>query len=143
MSARTRFLSVCAAAALAVPAAAVAHPGNGPAANPGHGHRHNPTVTYVFKGAVTGAGSVGTPLSVQVDHGNAFVRKGGLVGTSVQFDLTNAKLTVTDTNNDTVVDASDVQAGDKVVVKARLRKSDPGSQPFAARHLVDQTHPPA
>jgi len=158
MSIRARLLTACAAAALAVPAAAIAHPGQGPAANPGQGpgHRHNPIVTYVFKGTAGGASSgqsaglqgaglssVQAALSLQVTHGNAFVRKGGLVGTSVRFDLTNTRLTVADTNNDGLIDATDVLAGDKVLVQARLPKSDPGAQPFAARHLVDQTHPPA
>jgi hypothetical protein len=111
-------------AALAVPAAAVAHPGNG--------KNHN--VTYVFKGTYLGDGHV------DVTHGNAHVRKNGLLG-DVQFDLTSTKLNVADTNSDTLVDATDVLVDDKVIVKARLPKGDPGSNPFAARHLVDQTNP--
>jgi hypothetical protein len=148
MSIRGRLVTACAIATLAVPAAAIAKPGHGHgnpghghatgvADNPGAGHRHDPIVTYVFKGTFDGASSV------EVAHGNAFVRKGGMVGTTVQFDLTNTKLTVADTNGDAVTDATDVLAGDKVVVKARLPKSDPGPDPFTARHLVDQTHPPA
>ena len=38
--------------------------------------------------------------------------------------------------------ALDVQIGDKVLVKAKLPRQDPGDQPFSARRLVDQTHPP-
>ena len=78
---------------------------------------------------------------MSVEHGSAHVRKAGLVGQDVQFDLTGAKLGVADTNADSIVDATDVLVGDAVVVKARLPKRDPGSQPFAARHLVDQTNP--
>jgi hypothetical protein len=47
---------------------------------------------------------------------------------------------VADTNADSIIDATDVLVGDAVVVKARLPKNDPGPQPFAARHLVDQTN---
>jgi hypothetical protein len=39
------------------------------------------------------------------------------------------------------VDLADVVAGDRVVVKAKLPKADPGAQPFTAKQLVDQTHP--
>jgi len=120
--------------ALAIPAAAVADPGDGH----GHGHSghgHNPTVSYVFKGTY-GAGGV-----VTVNHGNGHVKKAGLVGQDVSFDFTNARLNVADTNGDGSVSADDVVAGDAVVVKARLPKQDPGSQPVAARQLVDQTNP--
>jgi hypothetical protein len=135
-------------AALAIPAAAVARPGHGHANGHGkHGHanahRHGHAnghgkqhpVGYVYKGTYEGDGLV------NVEHGNAHVRKAGLVGQDVQFDLTGAKLSVADTNADSIIDATDVLVGDAVVVKARLPKHDPGSQPFAARHLVDQTNP--
>ena len=138
-------------AALAIPAAAVAQPGHGHAnghdkhghanghGNHGHanGHGKQHPVGYVFKGTYEGDGLV------SVEHGNAHARKAGLVGPDVQFDLSGAKLSVADTNADSIIDATDVLVGDAVVVKARLPKHDPGSQPFAARHLVDQTHPAA
>jgi len=138
-------------AALAIPAAAVAQPGHGHAnghgkhghanahGNHGHanGHGKQHPVGYVFKGTYEGDGLV------SVEHGNAHARKAGLVGSDVQFDLSGAKLTVADTNADSLIDATDVLVDDAVVVKARLPKHDPGSQPFAARHLVDQTHPAA
>jgi hypothetical protein len=125
--------------ALAIPAAAVAEPGHGHGGGDGHGHGHggNPTVSYVFKGTYGGSGLVA------VDHGNGHVKKAGLVDQDVQFDLTNAKLKVADTNADTLVTADDIVSGDRVVVKARLPKKDPGAQPFAAKQLVDQTNPPA
>ena len=138
-------------AALAIPATAVAQPGHGHAnghgkhghanahGNHGHanGHGKQHPVGYVFKGTYEGDGLV------SVEHGNAHARKAGLVGSDVQFDLSGAKLTVADTNADSLIDATDVLVDDAVVVKARLPKHDPGSQPFAARHLVDQTHPAA
>lgn len=112
------------------------HGGNGNHGAGNNGHAHNPKVMYVFKGTYGGDGS-----TVSVTRGNNRVRKASLVGTSVAFDLTNAKVVVSDTNADGTADLADVVAGDAVVVKARLPKADPGSQPFAAKQLVDQTHP--
>lgn len=121
--------------ALAVPAAAAAHPGGGHGHSSDHGHSHNPTVMYVFKGSYDGGGVV------SVARGNGAVQKAGLVGQDVQFDLASAKLDVADTNADGSVTADDLLAGDEVVVQARLAKQDPGAQPFAAKHLVDETNP--
>lgn len=115
--------------------------GHGKPANPGSqgkGHQNKingPTVMYVFKGTYAGAGAV------DVTRGNAHVTHAGLVGTTVNFDLANARLSVGDNNGDTVKDINDVSVGDKVVVKARLSKKTPGAQPFSAQQLVDQTHP--
>ncbi len=95
----------------------------------------NKKVTYVFKGTFTVADS-----SVAVLKGNKHVRRAGLVGETVAFDLTDARITVADNNADGKRDAADLQDGDKVVVKARLPRREPGAGPFAARKLVDQTH---
>lgn len=121
------------AAVLAVPTGALAHPGNGQSHGKGHSKTHN--VAYVFKGTYAG------DSTVTVTSGNARVRKGGYVGQTVAFDLTGARIVVADTNADTANDLNDVATGDKVLVKAMLPKSDPGSQPFAAKRLIDQTHP--
>lgn len=133
MTKRTRMLVAIGLTALAVPAAAAAKPGNGNAN--GHGKPHN--VTYIVKGAY-GEGGI-----VSVNHGNRHAKRAGLVGTDVTLDLSAAKISVADTNADGTADASDILAGDKVLVQARLPKGDPGAQPFAARHLVDQTNPAA
>jgi hypothetical protein len=112
----------------------------------GHGHGHasghskaggKAVVMYVFKGTYSGDGNVA------VDHGNAHVRKAGLVGTTVSFDLAGAKIVVADNNSDGSKDLADVGNGDRVVVKARLPRTDPPGQPFTAKQLVDQTHAPA
>jgi hypothetical protein len=129
--------------ALAAVPAAVAAPGGvkGKPADPGSqgkGHEKNingPTVMYVFKGTYAGAGAV------DVTRGNAHATHAGLVDTTVNFDLANARLSVADVNDDAVVDINDVTVGDRVVVKARLSKKTPGAQPFGAKQLVDQTHP--
>jgi hypothetical protein len=93
------------------------------------------TATYVVKGVWNADGTV------TVSGGNARVRKGGLVGQTLTFTLDTAKLRVADTNADGAVTAADVVAGDKVVIQARLPRTEPGTGPFAARKLVDQTHP--
>jgi hypothetical protein len=139
MNLKKAFLVALGTAALAVPAAAIAKPGDHGHGGHGHGHGHggNPTVMYVFKGTYGGDGVV------SVNHGNGHVNKADLVGQDVQFDLTNARLVVADANADGSVTADDVASGDHVLVQARLGKQDPGAQPFAARQLVDQSNPPA
>ena len=52
-----------------------------------------------------------------------------------------AKVSVGDANGDGAADLGDVAPGDRVVVKVKAPKGDPGAQPFAARQLVDQTNP--
>ena len=94
-------------------------------------------VTYVFKGVYAGNGSV------DVKKGNAHVRKANMVDTTVAFDLTDTMIVADDNNADGDVTADDVNAGDKVIVKARLPRKAAGDQPFAAEQLVDQTHQPA
>ena len=89
-------------------------------------------VMYVFKGTYSAAG-------VKVLKGNKHVRRADLVGETVAFDFSAAKVRVADVNGDGKRDLADVRDGDKVVVQARLARRDPGAAPFAARKLVDQT----
>src|SRR5215212_1213791 len=121
-----RTAAVIGAAALLLPSAALAKPK--PA-------KPVKTANYIVKGVWNADGTV------TVAGGNARVRKGGLVGATLAFTLDAAKLRVADTNADGAVNAADVVAGDKVVIQARLPRSEPGEGPFAARKLVDQTHP--
>src|SRR4051794_21210201 len=125
-------------AALAEKPADPGSQGHGHANGKGHASEHSKAggkavVMYVFKGTYAGDGSV------NVTKGNAHVKKADLIGT-VSFDLSGAKIVVDDNTGDDNRDLSDVDTGDKVVVKARLPKADPGSQPFKAKQLVDQTH---
>ena len=101
----------------------------------GHGHGSGKAkgVSYVFKGTYVDT------TTVDVSKGNAHVRKAGLAGEAVQFDFSAAKISVADTNGDGASDLADVVAGDRVVVKVKAPKGDPGEQPFSARQLVDQT----
>lgn len=120
-------------AALAVPAGAIAKPDHSHGKANGHAKAHN--VAYIFKGLYAGEGKV------EVKAGNSRVRKGGLIGTTVSFDLSSAQIVVADTNGDGQGNLEDVRTGDKVLAKAMLPRNDPGSQPFAATRLVDQTRP--
>jgi hypothetical protein len=139
---------VAGAIALASVTPAVAAPGNGHGQGGDHGQQgqshgkangkakvHN--VTYVFRGTWSAADGL------SVTGGNAHVRKAGLIGQDVQFDLSGAKLVVADTDGVAGVSAADVKDGDRVVIKARLPRKDPGTQPFAAKMLIDQTTPAA
>jgi len=131
---RRKLIVVLGVAVLAVPAVAIAEHKEGHTGGKGKSKPHN--VAYVFKGTYAG------DSTVTVAKGNSRVRKGGFVGETVAFDLTDARIVVADTNGDLTSDLNDVAVGDKVLVKAKLPKSNPGSQPFDAKKLVDQTHPP-
>jgi hypothetical protein len=100
-----------------------------------HAQRPDRTVAYVFKGTFNVAGS-----TVSVVQGNRHARRAGLVGTDVGFDLSAARVRVADTNGDGMRNAADLVQGDVVVVKSRLPRRTPGSAPFAARKVVDQSH---
>ena len=124
------------AAALALPAAAAAkgHPDHAGATHGHKGGRAGHGVQYIFRGTWSGG-------AVDVTGGNNHVRRAGLVGQSVSFDLTNARVVVADVNGDGTRDAADMQDGDRVLVQARLPKGDPGAGPYAARKLVDKGGP--
>jgi hypothetical protein len=122
-------------AALAIPAGALAKSATGEEHGHANGHGKIHGVAYVFKGTYAGESKV------NVKHGNSRVRKGGFIGQTVAFDLSGARITVADNNSDGARNLEDVQVGDKVLVKARLPRTEPGSQPFVAQRLVDQTHP--
>lgn len=130
---RRSLIAALGVAALAIPAGAVAKQGENHGKANGHNKPHG--VAYIFKGTYAGDGSVA------VTSGNSRVRKGGYVGQTVAFDLTGARIVVDDTNADTVRNIDDVAIGDKVLVMTRLPRTDAGTQPFAAKRLVDQTHP--
>jgi hypothetical protein len=139
---RNSLLIALGVALLAFPAGAVAKHGDshgkakGHANGKGKGHAKPHTVGYLFKGFYAGDGMV------EVQRGNAHVRKGGFIGETVEFDLSDARLVVRDTNEDGKRDIADLAQGDWVLVKARLPRSDPGSEPFEARWLIDKTNKP-
>jgi hypothetical protein len=138
------------AAALALPAAALAHPGGKRHDKPATKHaakgkaKKAKKVMFVFKGTFT------APGTVQVVAGNAHVRKGGFVGNAVTFDLASAKLVVADTDAGGSIDLADVKDGDAVLVQARLARRTEYTPPsdgeiaeaIIARKLLDRTNPP-
>jgi hypothetical protein len=142
MNARVLVAAVT-AAALVVPAAAVAQPGKGndkgaekPAKVVG---KKTKKVTFVFRGTFT------APGTIEVVAGNAHVRKGGFVGEATTFDFATAKVVVADTNADQKLDVTDVKDGDQVLVLARIAKGTEyaeGADAIVARKLVDKTNPP-
>jgi hypothetical protein len=133
MHAATRIAATAASLALIVAPVAGAVPGDH-----GHAGEHGGPkgVTYVFKGSYVDS------ATVEVAKGNHHVTQAGLTG-PVSFDFSAAKVVVSDTNADGSVTLDDVVAGDTVVVKVQAPRSNPGEQPFAARQIVDQTHPSA
>ena len=156
MSNRTRRLAVVlGAAALTVPTAAVAAPGKGPdkpdapvkAQSGGKGDRAKAKAkgkakakrvkltTYVVKGVYDGAGVV------DVTGGNSHTRRAGLIRDDVAFDFRSAKLVVADTDGDDAITVADLQVGDKLTIQLKLPRSL-GDGPYAARKVVDRTHPP-
>jgi hypothetical protein len=136
-----RLAAALGAAALLLPSAALAgkpdHAGKHAKKHAKKEHAGKKPSNWVFKGLWHADGTV------TVSGGNARVRKNDLVGATLAFDLTGAKLRVDDTNADGAVTVADLVEGDKVVVKARLPRTDIGDGPYAAQRLVDQTHPVA
>ena len=99
-----------------------------------HGPRQDRQATYVFKGTFIAADS-----SVNVLKGNRHVRRSGLVGQTLAFDLAAARVRVADVNGDGMRDAADLQGGDLVVVKAYAPRRAPGAGRFVAHKVVDQS----
>ncbi len=93
--------------------------------------------TYVVRGTYAADGTV------EVTGGNAHARRGGLIGDAVDFDFSDARVVVADTDGDGESTVADLVAGDRVLVQARLPRRSPGTGPFAARKVVDRTNPPA
>ena len=138
----SKSIATLGAVALLVPAAAVAKgkpadAGSHGKAKGSHGKAKGKSkpATFVFKGTWNADGTV------LVASGNS--RGKQFEGQTLTFDWANAKFSVADTNADGKLDAADVTAGDKVVVKAKLARNATGTGPFAASKLVDQTHPQA
>jgi len=100
-----------------------------------HGQKQDRQAAYVFKGTFIAADS-----SVSVLKGNRHVRRAGLVGQTVAFDLSAARVRVADVNGDGMRNAADLQNGDMVVVKAFAPRRSPNAGRFMAHKVVNQTH---
>jgi hypothetical protein len=100
-----------------------------------HAQKPDREVAYVFKGSFHAAAS-----TLSVVRGNRHVRRAGLVGQDVAFDLSSARVRVADVNGDGMRNAADLQEGDTVVVKAFAPRRTPGAGRFVAHKVVDQSH---
>ena len=130
MHTNRRIAAALGVVALAVPVAAVAAPPDG------RGGGRSKPAQYNVKGIYAGDGVV------SVIHVNGHARKAGWKGADVAFDLSAAQIRVADANGDGSQDLLDVAVGDRVKVKARLPKRDPGAGPYTAQRLVDESNRP-
>ena len=124
-------VAIAAPATLAKPGGG---PGGPPASNPSDtkGKGKAKPKNVVLKGLVVSSDA--TTVTVTVKKATKWGR--ALVGTDAQFTV--AKVVVADVNGDGKTDTLDLVTGDKVVVQARIAKTD--TAPFKARRVVDQTH---
>ncbi len=98
---------------------------------------------YNFHGTYVGVeGLEAGQISVSVTNGNRWVRRSGLIGQTVVFDISTALIRVADVNTDGSSDLNDVVVGDAVLIKARLPRLLPLTPPLKAWKLVDKTNPP-
>jgi hypothetical protein len=134
----TRPLTAVAVLALAcAPAAFAKGKPEDPGSN-GKGHsKPAKAKNVVLKGVVVSYDAGSGAVTVTVNKATKFGRS--LVGTDAAFIA--VKVNVADTNGDGALTTADLVAGDKVVVQARIAKD--GVAPYAARRIVDQTHPKA
>jgi hypothetical protein len=127
---RTAIAAMALAVALAPAALAKGGPppghGNQPAAQ--HGKGHNKARKVVAKGTVVSYDATAGTLVVHVTKANH--HGAGMVGTDVSFDVSKAKLA-----------GGPLTAADKVVVKTTNVAAADGR--YAAKQVVDQTHPDA
>lgn len=127
MRVNRKIIAALGVAALAVPAVSLAEHKDS------HGGGTTKPAQYNVKGVYAGDGVV------SVNHVNGHARKAGWRGTDVAFDFSAAQIRVADTNGDGARDLADVGVGDRVKVKARLPKRDPGAGPYVAQRLVDKS----
>lgn len=127
MNINRKVLAGIAVAALAAPAVSLAEHKDS------HGSGTTKPAQYNVKGVYAGDGVV------SVNHVNGHARKAGWKDTDVAFDFSAAQIRVADTNGDGTHDLADVAVGDRVKVKARLPKRDPGAGPYVAQRLVDKS----
>ena len=129
--------AIAAIAALAIPTAAVAKPaqaGGEHGKAQAHAKGQAKPKNAVFKGTVVSTDTTAGTVTVHVTKVNHWSKT--FKGSDVTFTVaTVKKINVADTNHDGKRDLADVQAGDAVLVQARITKDS--AQPFAARKLND------
>ncbi len=90
---------------------------------------------YGFKGIYKG------DQVVKITGGTSDVKLAKLDGKTRSFDLTVAQFDIADVNDDGYQDFRDIQSGDKLDIKADLKKKKPGKPPFKAYAVKDLSHP--
>ncbi|MEA2346814.1 MAG: hypothetical protein QOG62_601 [Thermoleophilaceae bacterium] len=90
---------------------------------------------YGFKGTYKGN------QVVKITGGTSDVKLAHLDGKTRAFDLTLAQFDIDDTNDDGYRDWRDIVPGDKLDIKADLKKKKPGKPPYLAYAVRDLTHP--
>lgn len=111
-----------------------------PAKTKQRGHGRSKGKMTVFKGRVVSADAAAGTVVVKVRQRNRWARVWR--GEEVTFTLAGARIQVADVDGDGTHGVSDVAAGDRVVVKARVaRGAAEDGTPIAALRLIDQTSP--
>lgn len=131
-----RVISISAAAALLVPAGAIAAPGKDKS-KPVKDPKPAKAKMHVFKGTLVSADAAAGSAVVHVLKGNKRAR--AFKDQDVTFTVT--RVNVADTNGDGKRDLADVAVGNRVHVQAKLVKD--AAQPFVAKKLIDQGAPEA
>jgi hypothetical protein len=150
---KSKIIGLAGVVALGLPAAGVAHDnGRGTDNNVKQGHQghhghhghhgHGKAKRdLLFGGTLTSVDAAAGTAVVQVTKTNRGARAWD--EKAVSFTLAGAKLNVADRNANGALDAGDLVAGDKVIVKVRLAKGATAAEPFAAAKLHDVTAPRA
>jgi outer membrane biosynthesis protein TonB len=93
-------------------------------------------VAYKAKGVVKSVDAAGKKVTITVGtkKGDTNKHSRAWSGKDVTFDLSNARIKVNhDANGDGKRDLADVKPGDRAHVLAKLPRSGPGNEPFAAK----------
>jgi hypothetical protein len=109
-------------------------------AKAGHG------IAYKAKGVVKAVDANAKTLTLTVGSKKGDTNKHSRAwsGKDVVFDVAGARVKVNhDTNGDGKRDLGDVAAGDRARVLAKLPRSGPGSEPYAAKKVTVKTAEPA
>jgi hypothetical protein len=92
----------------------------------------------VFRGRVVSADADASTVVVRVRHRNRWARVWR--GEEVMFSLADARIHAEDVDGDGVEGVADLQAGDRVLVKARVaRDAAEDGATIAAKRLIDLT----
>lgn len=115
--------------------------------NPGQGNHGKGPVKkgqqYNFHGTFVGTdGLEAGQISVTITNGNKWAKRSGLVGQTVVFDASSARIRVADVNTDGSANLNDLVIGDSVLLQARLPRVLPLTPPLKVWKVVDKDNPP-